>query len=107
MTILPKPVKFPLPPSPVPYDTGPEMKTLASRCPVTRVEFPDGSLAWLVTGFNEVREVLIHRRYSRALAYASGRPRQGFDYILAESLNAMDPPGPVRVRPRPAFLARQ
>jgi hypothetical protein len=107
MTILPKPVKFPLPPSPVPYDTGPEMKTLASRCPVTRVELPDGSLAWLVTGFNEVREVLIHQRYSRALAYASDRPRQGFDYILAESLNAMDPPGPVRVRPRPAFLARQ
>jgi cytochrome P450 len=98
VTSQPKPVKFPLPPSPVPYDTGPEMRALAGRCPVTRVELPDGSPAWLVTGFSEVREVLIEQRYSRALAYAPDRPRRGFDYILAESLMGMDPPEHSRLR---------
>lgn len=94
----PEPIKFPLPPSPVPYDTGPEMRALAARCPVTHVELPDGSTAWLVTGFSEVREVLIDQRYSRALVYASDRPRQGLDYILAESLMGMDPPEHSRLR---------
>ena len=98
MTSQPEQVKFPLPPSPVPYDTGPEMRALAARCPVTRVELPDGSPAWLVTGFSEVREVLVEQRYSRALAYAPDRPRRGFDYILAESLMGMDPPEHSRLR---------
>jgi cytochrome P450 len=98
VTSQPEQVKFPLPPSPVPYDTGPEMRALAARCPVTRVELPDGSPAWLVTGFSEVREVLIEQRYSRALAYAPDRPRRGFDYILAESLMGMDPPEHSRLR---------
>jgi cytochrome P450 len=98
VTSQPEPIKFPLPPSPVPYDTGPEMRALAARCPVTRVELPDGSAAWLVTGFSEVREVLIDQRYSRALVYAPDRPRQGLDYILAESLMGMDPPEHSRLR---------
>jgi len=98
VTSQPEQVKFPLPPSPVPYDTGPEMRALAARCPVTRVELPDGSPAWLVTGFSEVREVLVEQRYSRALAYAPDRPRRGFDYILAESLMGMDPPEHSRLR---------
>ena len=98
MTSQPEPIKFPLPPSPVPYDTGPEMRALAARCPVTRVELPDGSAAWLVTGFSEVREVLIDQRYSRALAYTPDRPRQGLDVILAESLMGMDPPEHSRLR---------
>ena len=59
MTSQPEPVKFPLLPSPVPYDTGPEM---------------------------------------RALAYAPDRPRQGLDYILAESLMGMDPSEHSRLR---------
>jgi cytochrome P450 len=99
MTTQPEPVKFPLPPSPVPYDTGPEMRALAAECPVTRVELPDGSAAWLVTGFNEVREVLIDQRYSRALAYAPGRgTMQGVDMIIADSMLGMDPPEHSRLR---------
>jgi cytochrome P450 len=93
-----EPIKFPLPPSSVPYDTGPEMRALTAGCPVTRVELPDGSAAWLVTGFSEVREVLIDQRYSRALAYTPDRPRQGLDVILAESLMGMDPPEHSRLR---------
>ena len=98
MTSQPGTIRFPLPPSPVPYDTGPEIRALAARCPVARVELPDGSAAWLVTGFGEVREVLIDQRYSRALAYAPDRPRQGMDFIIAESILGMDPPGHSRLR---------
>jgi cytochrome P450 len=93
-----EPVKFPLPPSPVPYDTGPATRALAAERPVTRVELPDGSAAWLVTGFTEVREVLIDQRYSRALAYAPGRTQRGVDVILAESMVGMDPPEHSRLR---------
>ena len=57
MASQPEPVKFPLPPSPVAYDTGPQLRALITQQPVTRVELPDGSAAWLVTGFDEVREV--------------------------------------------------
>jgi Cytochrome P450 len=56
MASQPEAVKFPFPPSPVPYDTGPELRALAAQRPVTRVELPDGSAAWLVTGFDEVRD---------------------------------------------------
>ena len=45
MTSQPDVVKFPLPPSPVPYDVGPEVRALAARCPVTQVELPDGTTA--------------------------------------------------------------
>jgi cytochrome P450 len=99
MTTQPEPVKFPLPPPPVPYDTGPEMRTLAGDRPVTRVELPDGSAAWLVTGYHEVREVLIDQRYSRALAYAPDRGTpQGVNVIIADSMLGMDPPEHSRLR---------
>jgi cytochrome P450 len=98
VTSQPDAVKFPLPPSPVPYDIGPEVRALAARCPVTQVELPDGTTAWAVTGFNEVREVLIDQRYSRALACAPDRPQRGLESILAESLMGMDPPEHSRLR---------
>jgi cytochrome P450 len=97
MTSRTEPVKFPLPPPAVPYDTGPELRAL-SGCPVTEVELPDGSGAWLVTGFSEVREVLIDQRYSRALAYAPGRRMQGMDIVIASSMLGMDPPEHSRLR---------
>jgi cytochrome P450 len=97
MTSRTQPVKFPLPPPPVPYDIGPELRAL-SGSPVTQVELPDGSTAWLVTGFSEVREVLIDQRYSRALAYAPGRRRQGMDIVIADSMLGMDPPEHSRMR---------
>lgn len=99
MSTQPEPVRFPLPPSPVPYDTGPEIRTLAAECPVTKVELPDGSAAWLVTGYDEVREVLVDQRYSRALVYAPGREAgQGLNAILGDSLMGMDPPEHSRLR---------
>jgi cytochrome P450 len=97
MASQPEAVKFPLPPSPVPYDTGPQLRALTAQ-PVTRVELPDGSAAWLVTGFDEVREVLIDRRFSRALVHEPGSVQRGVEAILDDSMISMDPPEHSRMR---------
>jgi cytochrome P450 len=98
MASQPGSVEFPLPPSPVPYDIGPQLRALTAQQPVTRVELPDGSAAWLVTGFDEVREVLIDRRFSRALAHEPGRVQRGIETILDDSMISMDPPEHSRMR---------
>ena len=91
-------VKFPLPPAPLPYESSPELRALAARCPVTKAELPDGSTGWLVTGYNEVREVLTDHRYSRALVHAPGRNPRGVDSITSDGLLALDPPQHSRLR---------
>jgi cytochrome P450 len=92
------PVKFPLPPAPVPYDPPPELRELAARGPVTKAELPDGSAGWLVTGYHEVREVYSDQRYSRALVHAPGRNPRGVDSITSDGLLALDPPEHTRRR---------
>jgi cytochrome P450 len=98
VTTIPGLVKFPLAPSEVPYDTSTPLKALIARQPVTRVELPDGSTAWLVTGYHEVREVLIDQRYSRALAASPERVGRGLEMLLAQSLMSLDPPEHSRLR---------
>ena len=90
--------RFPFPPSPVPYDPGPEMRELMAKCPVSKVRLPDDSTAWLVTGFDETREVMIDQRYSRALVFAPGRQVYGVEATLADGIIAMDPPEHTRLR---------
>jgi cytochrome P450 len=90
--------RFPFPPSPVPYDPGPEVRELMAKCPVNKVRLPDDSTAWLVTGFNEAREVMIDQRYSRALVFAPGRQRYGVEATLADAMISMDPPEHTRLR---------
>jgi len=90
--------RFPFPPSPVPYDPGPEMRELRAKCPVNKVQLPDDSMAWLVTGFDEAREVMIDQRYSRALVFAPGRELHGVEVTLADGMTAMDPPEHTRLR---------
>ncbi len=91
-------VKFPLPAPVIPYDTGPELRALIEVQPVTHVELPDGSTAWLATGLNEVREVLIDHRYSRALAVSPDRPKRGMEMIIAQTGLGTDPPEHSRLR---------
>jgi cytochrome P450 len=74
------------------------MRELTAKCPVTKVRLPDDSMAWLVTGFDETREVMIDQRYSRALVFAPGRQVYGMEAALAVSLIAMDPPAHTRLR---------
>ena len=90
--------RFPFPPSPVPYDPGPEVRELMAKGPVNQVRLPDDSTAWLVTGFNETREVMIDQRYSRALVFAPGREVYGVEATLADGIVAMDPPEHTRLR---------
>ena len=90
--------RFPFPPSPVPYDPGPEVRELMAKSPVNKVRLPDDSTAWLVTGFNETREVMIDQRYSRALVFAPGRQVYGVEATLADGMIAMDPPEHTRLR---------
>lgn len=91
-------IKFP-PPAPVsPADPPPEVFTLLSSCPVAQAELPDGSTAWLVGGYEQVRQVYTDQRFSRALVTASGRALQGFELAAAESMLGMDPPEHTRLR---------
>lgn len=95
---VPETARFPFPPSPVPYDPGPEIHELITKCPVSKVQLPDDSTAWLVTGFREVREVMVDQRYSRALLYAQDQPRYGIELLSANGLLGMDPPEHSRLR---------
>jgi cytochrome P450 len=98
MAAQPETPRFPFPPSLVPYDPGQEIRELMAKCPVNRVQLPDDSTAWLVTGFDEAREVLIDQRYSRALVHAPGREVYGVEATLADGMIAMDPPEHTRLR---------
>jgi len=98
MSAQPETPRFPFPPSPVPYDPGQEIRELMAKCPVNRVQLPDNSTAWLVTGFDEAREVMIDQRYSRALVHAPGREVYGVEATLADGMITMDPPEHTRLR---------
>ena len=98
MTAEDSPVKMP-PAAPAwPDRPSPEFRAIIKDKPVVRAELPDGSLAWLVTGYEEVRQSVIDPRFSRALAVAPGRPLQGTEVFAAGSINGIDPPEHTRLR---------
>ena len=106
MTVDSSPVKFTpaLPGQPVP-----EIATVSGGRPVFRAELPDGRIVWLVTRYDNVRQMIIDQRFSRALAVAPGRAQPGFEMSAAGSVNGMDPPGHTRLRKlvASAFTARR
>jgi cytochrome P450 len=106
MTVDSSPVKYTptLPGQPVP-----EIRTIGGDRPVFRAELPDGRIVWLVTGYENVRQMIIDQRFSRALAVAPGQARPGFEMFAAGSINGMDPPGHTRLRKlvASAFTARR
>jgi cytochrome P450 len=106
MTVDSSPVKFTpaLPGQPVP-----EIATVGGGRPVFRAELPDGRIVWLVSGYENVRQMIIDQRFSRALAVAPGRAQPGFEMSAAGSINGMDPPEHTRLRKlvASAFTARR
>jgi len=106
MTVDSSPVKYTptLPGQPVP-----EIATISGGRPVFRAELPDGRIVWLVSGYENVRQMVIDQRFSRALAVAPGRAQPGFEMSAAGSINGMDPPGHTRLRKlvASAFTARR
>jgi len=106
MTVDSSPVKFTptLPGQPVP-----EIATISGGRPVFRAELPDGRIVWLVTGYENVRQMIIDQRFSRALAVAPGQAQPGFEMFASGSINGMDPPEHTRLRKlvAGAFTARR
>lgn len=106
MTVESSPVKFTpaLPGEPVP-----EIRRLSGGRPVFRAELPDGRLVWLVSGYENVRQMITDPRFSRAHAVAPDRAQQGFEMFAAGSINGMDPPEHTRLRKlvASAFTARR
>src|SRR5262249_28995799 len=106
MTVDSSPVKFTpaLPGQPVP-----EIRTLSRDRPPFRAELPDGRIVWLVSGYENVRQMIIDQRFSRALAVAPGYAQPGFEMFAADSIMGMDPPEHTRLRKlvASAFTARR
>ncbi|HET6291277.1 MAG TPA: cytochrome P450 [Amycolatopsis sp.] len=78
-------------------DIEPEYRALQRLEPVSRVAFPYGEEAWLVTRHADVRTVLVDPRFSRAAAQRRDVPRVT-EESFSGGLVAMDPPEHTRVR---------
>lgn len=91
--------------------SGPPPEFAAARRdePVLRVLFPTGDVAWLVTRYSDVRQVLNDSRFSRAAAEAPGAPRMGNTSPGPQTILGMDPPEHTRLRKlvAKAFTARR
>jgi len=108
-SVHPPVVRYPLPRLAVPIEPAPELLSLARQSPVLQTALPGDTTGWLVTGFQQVREVLADPRFSRALAARPGRELRGIELISATSLLGLDPPEHTRLRKLVAgtFTARR
>ncbi|MEV7087912.1 cytochrome P450 [Streptomyces sp. NPDC093085] len=78
----------------------PSLAELMNQGAVTRIRLAYGEAdAWLVTGFEGVRQVTTDQRFSRAGIMGRDYPRMTPEPIVsAESINVLDPPRSTRLR---------
>lgn len=98
MTEAPTPLPYPFASPPTIYHPSPELTELREKCPVTPVVMSDGSPAWLVTRYADVRRVLVDPRFSRAAAGGADGPPKELGALETDSLIGMDPPEHTRLR---------
>ncbi|MER6463870.1 cytochrome P450 [Streptomyces sp. NPDC001228] len=81
-------------------DFDPELADLMKHRSPTRIRLPYGDAeAWLVTGFDAVKQVTTDARFSRAGIIGHDYPRMTAEPIVSpESINVMDVPQSSRVR---------
>ena len=86
-----------------------EMKELQRSKPVVQVELPDGSTSWLITRYDDVRQVLVDPRFSRAATVGRNVRRIGPASASGDSILSKDPPEHTRMRRlvAGAFTARR
>jgi cytochrome P450 len=95
MTVDSSPVKY----TPaLPGQPAADIRAISHGRPVFRAELPDGRIVWLVSGYENVRQMMIDQRFSRALAVAPGQARPGVEMFAAGSILGMDPPEHTRLR---------
>jgi nocardicin N-oxygenase len=90
-------VDFP-PPMKAPLEPAPLFGELRERCPVARVRLATGDEAWLVTGYEDNRQIFADSRLSRAAAAAAGAPRARAIPLERNAITTMDPPEHTRLR---------
>ncbi|MEU2334489.1 cytochrome P450 [Streptomyces sp. NPDC006654] len=81
-------------------DFDPALADLMQRRSPARIRLPYGAAdAWLITGFDAVKQVTTDPRFSRAGIIGHDYPRMTPEPIVSpESINVMDPPHSSRVR---------
>ena len=106
---LSEPLRYPLAPGEFPYSPSPDLAELREKCPVPRIELPDGTVAYLATRHADVRRVFTDPRFSRAAAAGPNRPTRELGSLVEDSLIGMDPPQHTRIRGiiSGAFTARR
>src|SRR3978361_991872 len=98
MSLRVDPVAFPVTAPPSNFHPAPELKELQRDRPVARFQLPDGKTGWLVTRYEDVRQVLIDPRFSRAAAFGPDVADTGLGQASAGSILGLDPPEHTRLR---------
>ncbi|MDQ1720278.1 MAG: hypothetical protein QOI26_12 [Pseudonocardiales bacterium] len=93
-----QPISYPLPPPPSIYEPPPQLVGYQRDRPVARVVMADGTEAYLVSRYADVRQILVDRRFSRAAVKGPGGPAKELGELETESLIGMDPPYHTRLR---------
>jgi cytochrome P450 len=100
---------FPFASAALPLEPPVEFARLREHESVVRVLLPTGDVAWLVTRYDDVRQVYADPRFSRAAAVRPGAPRNNEVGPGPDSIGSKDAPEHARLRRlvAPAFTVRR